>query len=144
MYGEHVDGIFTMVSQLVSHQLPGFPQTINHLLVLTADILCMQRDQRLRSCSQNIVFFSASWYDCTALHRVIILPQIIIIPHTPSLTFTFTILKVNLVIDDSCYTYETESSISKCDYEARLNIAENDLNSDLRTPAFATFQYYEV
>lgn len=78
------------------------------------------------------------------LYRVIILPQIILIPHTPSLTFTFTILKVNLVIDDSCYTYETESSISKCDYEARLNIAENDLNSDLRTqhlPLFSTTKF---
>ena len=36
-----VSAIFTVVPQLVSHQLPGFLQTLNHLLVLPTDILCM-------------------------------------------------------------------------------------------------------
>ena len=36
--------IFTVVPQLVSHQLPGFLQTLHHLLVLSTDILCRQQE----------------------------------------------------------------------------------------------------
>ena len=36
-----VSAIFTVVPQLVSHQLPGFLQTLHHLLVLSMDIFCM-------------------------------------------------------------------------------------------------------
>ena len=36
--------IFTVVPQLVSHQLPGFLQTLHHLLVFPTDILCMKQN----------------------------------------------------------------------------------------------------
>ena len=42
--GRGVSAIFTVVPQLVSHQLPGFLQTLHHLLILPTDILCMQKE----------------------------------------------------------------------------------------------------
>ena len=37
--GECTSAIFTVVPQLVSHQFPGFLQTLHHLLILSTDIL---------------------------------------------------------------------------------------------------------
>ena len=49
--------IFTMVPQLVSHQLPGFLQTLNHLMVLPTDILCRQKEDTIVeiSCPQLFI-----------------------------------------------------------------------------------------
>ena len=41
---ECMGAIFTVVPQFVSHQLPGFLQTLHHLLVLSTNILCMKQN----------------------------------------------------------------------------------------------------
>ena len=41
---ECMGAIFTVVPQLVSHQLPGFLQTLHHLLVFPTDILCIKQN----------------------------------------------------------------------------------------------------
>ena len=48
---ECMGAIFTVVPQFVSHQLPGFLQTLHHLLILPTNILCTKQNGKLQQLS---------------------------------------------------------------------------------------------